>query len=183
MLKNPRFYYVALLLGAIVVAIDQATKIWALNALNDGRTIDLIGPWLGLKLTFNAGASFSFGDSFTWFFTLFAAVFSIGVPIYMRRVSSPGALMTLGVVWGGAVGNLIDRLFREPGFPNGHVVDFIKYADWFIGNVADIALVGGLAAFVLVDYVLIKRGHKDVDDEEDSDEDLVESEAVEGNDE
>lgn len=140
-----------LAVGTLVALIDQLTKHWALQALGDGRTIELVGDYLGLKLTFNSGAAFSLGDSSTWVFTLFAALFVLVLPYFARDVERRSALVLLGVVWGGALGNLIDRLFRDPGFPGGHVVDFIKYYDWFIGNVADIALVGGIAIVVILE--------------------------------
>lgn len=151
--KQRRFMMIGFGIGLLVALIDQLSKHWALQALQDGRTIDLIGEYLGFKLTFNSGAAFSFGDSTTWIFTVFAALFVVGLPFIMRSQTSKAILILLGAVWGGALGNLIDRLFREPGFPNGHVVDFIKYHNWFIGNIADIALVLGIALVLILEFV------------------------------
>ncbi|WP_126415783.1 signal peptidase II [Trueperella bialowiezensis] len=140
----------SLILGLLVIVADQATKQWALGALSGGRTMSVIGDFLSFKLAFNSGAAFSFGSSTTWIFTAIAAVVAAVLP-YAIMKSRPAVSIVLGIVWGGAVGNLIDRLVREPGFPEGHVVDFINYNGWFIGNVADIALVGGLAALFLIE--------------------------------
>ncbi|MDP9807024.1 signal peptidase II [Trueperella bonasi] len=139
-----------LALGLIVIVVDQASKQWALDALSGGRTISVFGDFLSFELAFNSGAAFSFGSSATWVFTLISAVVSVALPFFMGRFGLTGRII-LGIVWGGAVGNLIDRLVREPGFPGGYVVDFINYNGWFIGNVADIALVVGLLALFLVE--------------------------------
>lgn len=138
------------LLGLIVIVADQASKQWALNALADGHVIPVIGDFLSFQLAFNSGAAFSFGNSATWIFTLISAIVSVALPFFIARSSAP-ARIVLGIVWGGAVGNLIDRLFRDPGFPEGHVVDFINYNSWFIGNIADIALVLGLGALFVIE--------------------------------
>ena len=124
-----------------IVAADQLSKIWALNALGQGQQIKLVGEFLGLVLVHNAGASFSLGSQYTWVITVLAVLVS-AVVIYLSRKLNylPWALI-LGAVLGGAVGNLIDRLLRSPGFGRGHVVDFIDYNGAFVGNVADIAIV------------------------------------------
>lgn len=124
-----------------IVAADQLSKIWALNALGQGQQIKLVGDFLGLVLIHNAGASFSLGGQYTWVITVLAVLVS-AVVIYLSRKLNylPWALI-LGAVLGGAVGNLIDRLLRSPGFGRGHVVDFIDYNGAFVGNVADIAIV------------------------------------------
>ncbi|AWG04816.1 signal peptidase II [Trueperella pyogenes] len=138
------------LLGLITIVLDQTTKQWALGAL-EGRRVSLIGDFLSLRLTFNSGAAFSLGASMTWVITLVAVVVSVGLPFLIVRSQRVPAIV-LGFIWGGAVGNLLDRLFREPGFPQGHVVDMIDYNGWFIGNVADIALVGGVVALLVYEF-------------------------------
>lgn len=140
--------------GAVVLA-DQLTKQWALASLEPHVKQPLIGDWIGLELTFNSGAAFSLGDSFTWVLTILSLLITAGIIVYSRKaVSSPVAVL-FGVALGGAIGNLIDRLFREPSFGQGHVVDMINYFDLFIGNVADIAIVG--AAIVLALMYLTGR--------------------------
>ncbi|QJC21619.1 signal peptidase II [Arcanobacterium buesumense] len=141
----------AVVIALIVVVADQASKQWALHALGDGQSIALLGDALSLHLTFNPGAAFSFLDDATWIFTLLSSIFVLGVPFLVPKFSSVPVLYTGALIWGGALGNLIDRLMRAPGFPQGHVVDFIRYSNWFIGNVADIALVVGFALLILLE--------------------------------
>ncbi|USR80039.1 signal peptidase II [Arcanobacterium pinnipediorum] len=133
----------ALVVAVIVLVLDQISKHWALSELIDGQTISLLGDFLSLHLVHNPGAAFSFLDNATWVFTLIATLFVVFFPFFLRRVTSGMVVMWGAMIWGGAFGNLIDRLLRAPGFPQGHVVDFIQYSDWFIGNIADIALVVG----------------------------------------
>jgi len=133
---------VALLgLAAVVVAVDQLTKAWAEATFTQGERVPLVGDLLGLTLLYNDGAALSIGGGMTWVFTLAAVVVSVVILRIAPRLGSRGWTVALGLLLGGAVGNLVDRLFREPGFARGHVVDFIAYLDWFVGNVADIAIV------------------------------------------
>jgi len=138
------------LIAAAVVAIDQLSKQWALSALEEGVARPLLGEVLSLELVFNDGAAFSLGAGYTWVLTLVAAVVTVGIVVYARRARSNPAAILFGVGLGGAVGNLIDRLFRAPGFGQGHVVDMINYNGWFVGNIADIAIVGAALVFVVM---------------------------------
>lgn len=144
------------LAAVLVIALDLFTKQWALDSLVPGQTESLIGDTLSLQLVFNSGAAFSFLENHTWVLTIVAAAVTVGIVYYARRARTRSAVVLFGIALGGAIGNLIDRLFREPGFGRGHVVDMIKYGDWFVGNVADIAIVGAAAAFMLLS-VLGKR--------------------------
>lgn len=159
-----------LLLGLIVIVADQASKQWALGALANGHVIPVIGDFLSFKLAFNSGAAFSFGHSATWIFTLVSALVSVAIPFFILR-TRPAARIILGIVWGGAVGNLIDRLLRNPGFPEGHVVDFINYNGWFIGNIADIALVLGLIALFVVEIFFTEAPDDERSDDGPADDD------------
>lgn len=114
--------------------------------------VPAIGDLLGWTLVFNPGAAFSFGTDMTWVFTVLLAAVSVGVLVYGVRLRNRWWAITLGALLGGALGNLVDRLAREPGFGVGHVVDFIDYGP-FIGNVADIGIV--LAAIALVGLSLL----------------------------
>ncbi len=101
-------------------------------------------------MVFNSGAAFSLGEDYTWVLSVVAAAVTVGIVYYARRARTPLAIALFGVALGGAVGNLLDRLFREPGLGRGHVVDMINYNNFFVGNVADIAIVGSAAVFMLV---------------------------------
>jgi signal peptidase II len=140
---NSRRWTTGLLAGLALttLAADQGTKLWAQHSsLAQGRVVPLIPGVIELKLIGNGGAAFSFGSSATWVFTVLSALVVIGIAWYARRVRSRLWAAALGLVAGGALGNVVDRLTQPPGFGRGHVVDFIAYGDWFIGNVADIAI-------------------------------------------
>lgn len=138
-----------LTVAALVTFVaDQVTKVWALGALDDGRVVPLVGDLLSLRLLRNSGAAFSLGGSMTWLMTLVALVVTVGIVVLARRVGSTAWGVTLGLVLGGSVGNLVDRFLREPGPGRGHVIDFIDYLGWFVGNVADIGIVGGAVGAV-----------------------------------
>ena len=106
----------ALLIAVVVVVVDQGTKVWAEATLSEHERIPLIGDLLGLQLAYNPGAAFSFAEGFTVVFTLIALAVVVVIVRTARRLFSTGWAVTLGLVLGGAVGNLIDRVFREPGF-------------------------------------------------------------------
>ena len=136
-----------------VLAVDQLTKLWAVASLSDGHRVNVIGDWLTLYLIRNPGAAFSFATGQTWIFTIIAVAVAVIVVRVSQRLASRAWAVTLGLVLGGAVGNLIDRLVRSPGIFRGHVVDFISYGSLFIGNVADIAIV--VAAFTIMALSLV----------------------------
>lgn len=135
-------------LAAVVLAADQLTKWWAESALTVGSDpLPLLGELLQLRLIYNSGAALSIGTGMTWLLTIIVVVVVVVILRMIRRIGSRGWAVALGLLLGGAVGNLVDRLAREPGFARGYVVDFIDYAGFFVGNVADIAIV---AAAVLI---------------------------------
>ena len=141
-------------ISAVVLVLDQLSKTWAIDALVEGERRDLVGSLLGLQLVFNPGAALSIATGMTWVLTIVAAAVIVVVVRASRRIGSRAWAVALRLLLGGALGNLVDRLVREPGVARGEVVDFIAYADWFVGNVADIAIV---SAAVLV-VVLAARG-------------------------
>src|SRR5262245_23730476 len=137
--RGTRPYVWMLVLAALVLLVDQLSKYWAVSALSDGVGITVIPRLIRLRLLLNPGAAFSIGTGTTWVFTLTAAA-AVAVVLYVgRRLRSPAWTVVLGAVLGGATSHLLDRLFRAPGFAQGHVVDFIDYGGLFVGNVADIA--------------------------------------------
>lgn len=129
------------LLAAGVLVVDQVTKILAVSRLAPGEYLPLLGDLFGLMLVFNPGAAFSLASGSTWIFTIVAVVVAVVIVRVSRRIGSRGWAVALGALLGGNLGNLGDRLFREPGFGVGHVVDFLNYGGLFVGNVADIAIV------------------------------------------
>lgn len=147
-----RLTTVLLGLALVVLVIDQGTKVWALNSLTPGEKVDLIGSFISLNLIRNPGAAFSIGDGATWILTIVSLAILGWVLVTARKVGTMAWAVALGLLLGGAVGNLGDRFFREPGPGRGHVVDFIDYFGWFIGNVADIAIVVGAGIIMVLAY-------------------------------
>src|SRR5665648_1304253 len=141
------------LIAIAVVGLDQTSKLWALGALIEGERTPVLGDLLGVSLIRNPGAALGIATGMTWIFTVAAVTVTIVVLRAANRLGSRGWTVALGLLLGGAVGNLIDRLIREPGVGRGHVVDFIAYGDWFVGNVADIAIVSSACLMVLLGIV------------------------------
>jgi signal peptidase II len=140
----------AVVIAVLILAADQLTKLWAVKVLPGHDPIRVLGDFLTLRLTYNPGAAFSMGTGSTWIFTILTAVAVVGIGWLIRKVRSTGWSVALGMLLGGATTHLLDRLFRAPGFARGHVVDFIDYNSWFIGNVADIALTLGAVVIVVL---------------------------------
>jgi signal peptidase II len=138
-----------LVLAATVLVADQLTKWWALSALEAGERVPLLGDLLGLRLIFNPGAAFSIATGMTWLLTIVVVGVVVAILRAVRRIGSRGWAVALGLLLGGALGNLGDRLFRDPGFARGHVVDMIDYGV-FVGNVADVAIVAAAGLIMLL---------------------------------
>lgn len=150
---RPRRRWVPFLLIAIAAAwygFDQVTKQWVVTSLPEGRSIPVLGDVLQWHFVRNPGAAFSFAEGATWIFTILAAVVAGVIVWQIRRLGSVWWSVFLGLLLGGVLGNLTDRLIRDPGFPVGHVIDFIS-TPWMmpaIYNVADIGIVSGMILFV-----------------------------------
>ncbi|MCS4484531.1 signal peptidase II [Gleimia sp. 6138-11-ORH1] len=146
--KTP--YLVFLFVGILGIVSDYLTKEWAIKNLSTGTKKPLIGDIITLQLHYNPGAAFSSLVNATWIITILAVLVILFLFYYAYKVQSLPWAVALGLLLGGAGGNLIDRLIREPGFGTGHVIDFLNYADFFIGNVADIWIVCAGALIVLL---------------------------------
>ena len=139
------------LLGGVAVVIfvfDLVTKVLAVEFIDPGNPIEIIGDTVTLTLIRNPGAAFSMATGMTWLLTLVAVGVVIGVIRIGRTLSSPWWAWGLGLVLGGALGNLVDRIFRSPGPLQGHVVDFVSVGWWPVFNVADSAIVCGAILLV-----------------------------------
>jgi len=136
--------------AAAIYLIDVVSKIVVVATLADRDPIELLGGLLTLRVTRNPGAAFSIGVGMTVLFTLIAVIV-VGVIIRTasRLYSLPWAI-ALGMLLGGALGNLTDRVFRSPGVLRGHVVDFLELPHWPIFNVADSAIVSAGVLMVLL---------------------------------
>jgi signal peptidase II len=133
-----------------VVALDQITKHWAVSSLNDGRIIDVLGS-LRFNLSFNRGMAFSQGTGMGPFIGVLGILVVLYLLIGMRKSSVSGAVF-VGLVAGGAAGNIVDRLFRGEAWLRGAVVDFIDLQWWPVFNIADAAICIGGALLVFTSF-------------------------------
>ena len=139
-----------LLTALVVILLDLATKAWAVARLENQSDIKVIGEILKFSFVRNPGAAFSFGTSVTWVFTLIAIAVSITILLVSKSVTNRPWAIALGGLLGGAVGNLIDRIFRSPEVFHGHVVDFISVPNFPMFNLSDSAVVLSAIAMVIL---------------------------------
>ncbi|MDI9914264.1 signal peptidase II [Rhodococcus sp. IEGM 1379] len=148
--KRPLRLVMLIVIAAVILVADILTKVWAVAAITPGQPIEIIGDVVTFTLVRNPGAAFSMATSMTWILTLVAIGVVIGVIKIGRTLRSPWWALGLGLVLGGALGNLMDRLFRAPGFMQGHVVDFMSIGWWPVFNIADSAIVCGAILLVVL---------------------------------
>lgn len=133
-------------MAAVVLALDALTKQWALSALDDGP-VPLFGT-VRLALTYNRAGAFGLGGAAV----PFLAVAALGLVVAMVATGSttarPPAALALGLILGGAFGNLADRVLRDPGLLRGAVVDFVDVGFWPVFNLADAAITCGCLALL-----------------------------------
>ncbi|WP_232797092.1 signal peptidase II [Blastococcus atacamensis] len=144
-----------LALSAGVLAADLVTKLVVVATIEPGEDIRTLGGALYLTHLRNTGAAFSLAEGFTVVLTLIAVAVAVVIVRVARRLCSTGWAVSLGLVLGGAIGNLIDRVFRDPGFLRGGVVDFLSVFGpdgevWPVFNIADSAIVCGGVLGVLL---------------------------------
>jgi signal peptidase II len=133
-----------------VWVLDLATKLWAVSTLSDRSNIKVIGDFLQLTLVRNPGAAFSVAEGATVFLTLFGFLVMAVIFYYSTRITSRGWSVVLGLAMGGILGNLVDRIFREPGVFRGHVIDWIQIPNWPVFNIADTAIVAAAAISMIL---------------------------------
>ncbi|HSN07289.1 MAG TPA: signal peptidase II [Candidatus Angelobacter sp.] len=147
---NRHLVRVTFTVAALVVLVDQITKYLAVRNLEGRPPVEVIGTWVRFVFLRNSGAAFSFGESYTVIFTAIAITVVVVIVRTSRKLGSVGWAIALGGLLGGAVGNLLDRIFREPGLFRGHVVDFIAFPNFAVFNVADSAIVCSAVLMVLL---------------------------------
>ena len=131
--------------------LDQVSKFLVIENLTEGVTTDVIGEFLRFTFVRNPGAAFSIGTGSTWIFAILASAVAVFIIFFARRIRSLAWAGLFGMLLGGNLGNLTDRLLREPGFGTGHVIDFIQvYLFPAIFNVADIAIVSSMGLFIIL---------------------------------
>ena len=164
-----------LVTSAVLVYVgDQWTKAWVTANLQPDQPRELLGTVLQLNLTRNPGAAFSILTGSTWILTVIACSVVVFIVFTARRLGSRGWALALGLLLGGSLGNLTDRMFRAPGPGRGHVVDFLQLPHYPIFNIADAAIVSAavliaVMAFrgVSIDGTRVSSAKPENDDPED----------------
>lgn len=149
--------------ATLLVLIDQLIKFWVVTELKGQPAILLIGPLNAesavavLKFVFvsNTGAAFGLGSNFTLFISLIAIAVVVGLIKWMLKITDPIWMIAATLLLGGALGNLVDRIIREPQLLRGYVVDFISIGKFPVFNFADICIT--LAAVTIIFAALTKR--------------------------
>jgi signal peptidase II len=153
-LGQRRIPSLSLLIAAVVVAFDQLSKHWAVSQLNDGHTVHVLWT-LQFNLAFNGGMAFGRGQGLGPIIGVIATIVVVGLVLSLRRSDGKMSIVAVGLIVGGAMGNIVDRLFRGDAWLHGKVVDFIDF-QWFpIFNIADICVnVGG--GLLVLNYVFFQ---------------------------
>ncbi|HEY4598973.1 signal peptidase II [Corynebacterium sp.] len=151
---------VALATLAVVVIIDQLSKWLAVATLPPREAVPVLGDWFRFLLVRNPGAAFSMGTDATSVLA-FVQLIAVGVAVFLAFRARTGlSALTIGLIGGGAAGNLIDRIFREPGGMHGHVVDFFSFWNFAIFNVADIAITVGVVLYLAIVFIVEPRAER-----------------------
>ena len=146
---HPRLWATFLLVASTLYAVDVTTKIIAVERLSGRGTVEIFGSWFGLHLTRNPGAAFSLGSDYTPVIAVVQISVAVVVAWLARKLGSTGWALAFGFLFGGAVGNIIDRIFRDPSPFHGHVIDFLQLPHWAIFNIADMAVTTAAVLMVL----------------------------------
>ena len=142
----------------LIVALDQATKAWAVSSLDDGP-VSIIGTDVEFRLSRNSGGAFGLFGAYTPLLAVLAVVMAVVLIRAVQQADDRFTVVALSLVLGGALGNLSDRAFRAPSFLSGHVVDFVKLGSFPTFNVADSAITIG-AIVLVIGAFLPQRTHE-----------------------
>jgi signal peptidase II len=144
-----------LIVALVLIAVDQFTKNLAIASLDLGVNYPVLGEILTWRLVYNDSAAFSLGFGYTWILAVISSIAALATIWFARKITSTSWQIMTGIFLAGVVGNLIDRLIREPSFGNGHVVDFIRIPFNFpVFNLADIFIV----SMAILTVIRIYRG-------------------------
>lgn len=150
--KRSRALIVLAVVALGVFALDQFSKYLVVSRLTEGEVVRVLNDVLQLHFVRNPGAAFSLASGSTWIFSIIATGVVVFIVWFAGRIRSLAWALVFGLLLGGVLGNLTDRLLREPGFGLGHVVDFIS-TPWMIPaiyNVADMSIVTSMAVFMIL---------------------------------
>ncbi|KRB75950.1 hypothetical protein ASE01_12935 [Nocardioides sp. Root190] len=149
LLAAPRTWLLFAVLAVVMLVLDQVSKVLAVRHLTGEPDVELVGEVLQLHLTYNPGAAFSLGTRFTVVLAVLACTATVVVLWISRRLANRWWAVALGFLFAGIVGNLTDRLFRDPSPFRGHVVDFLMLPNWPVFNIADICINVGVAMILV----------------------------------
>jgi signal peptidase II len=147
--RSPRFRLLFLVVALAAYAADLGTKLLAVAHLTPDQPRDVVGGLLRLDLVRNPGAAFSTGTSYTVFLSVIAVIAAGVVIRFGSRLGDRTWAVALGLLLAGVCGNLTDRVFREPGFLRGHVVDFLELPHWPVFNIADMLIDAAVIMIVI----------------------------------
>ncbi|MDQ1020278.1 signal peptidase II [Streptomyces afghaniensis] len=150
--RGKRRIAVLFAVATFTYALDLISKMIVVAKLEHHPPIEIVGDWLKFEAIRNAGAAFGFGEAFTVIFTMIAAAVIVVIARLARKLYSLPWAIALGLLLGGALGNLTDRIFRAPGVFEGAVVDFIAPKHFAVFNLADSAIVCGGILIVLLSF-------------------------------
>ncbi|MER5254881.1 signal peptidase II [Streptomyces sp. NPDC002855] len=150
--KGKRKILVLFVVAVLAYALDLVSKMIVVAKLEHHEPIEIIGDWLQFNAIRNAGAAFGIGEAFTVIFTCIAAAVIVVIARLARKLYSMPWAIALGMLLGGALGNLTDRIFRAPGVFEGAVVDFIAPKGFAVFNLADSAIVCGGFLIVILSF-------------------------------
>jgi signal peptidase II len=137
--------------AGVVWALDRLSKVWVEHTLAGRSPVTVIPGVLDLRFTTNPGGAFSLGQRSPWIFVGASILVSAAIIVTAFRHTNVATSVALGLILGGAVGNLTDRIVRGPGF-SGHVVDFVDFHVWPVFNLADSAIVVGAAVLAISSF-------------------------------
>lgn len=147
---RPRRALLLAVVAAVALVLDVVTKVIVVAELEGRQPIELVGGLLTLNVIRNPGAAFGIAGGLTVVLSVIMIIVVVAIIRTARRLRSRGWAVALGLILGGALGNFVDRIAREPGPMRGHVVDWIQLPHWPIFNIADSAIVcGGVLTVIL----------------------------------
>ena len=153
MTRHARSASVLFGVAGIVWLIDRLTKLWVERALAGRPPISVIPGVLELRFTTNPGGAFSIGQSTPWVFVAASILVCVAIVSTAFRHTNLATSIALGLILGGALGNLTDRIVRGPRF-SGHVVDFVDFQIWPVFNLSDVAIVVGAVVLALSSFAV-----------------------------
>lgn len=157
----------ALAVLVVVVALDQLTKWIVVETLEPRTSYPVLGEFARFYLIRNSGAAFSMGEDATAVFAVIQLLAALLCIVLAFRVTNRWTVTAVGLIGGGAAGNFIDRVFRDPGNLHGHVVDFVSVGDFAIFNVADAGITVGVIVYLVYGLLVEPRQHRDDHGEKD----------------